>query len=958
MVVDASRGKTVSRQNATAHATTAANDVGVQVTGGPSGFGLRKLRYRWVHRGDMKRTGFCGMFGSVANETADERMRRLMARKVKRDGYSLFERVLLAYFLPALYRARFVLLTLLLAMFIALCVAGSFIKAGGLPYTLISGQEDAAARFASMDDTFGRRGNCTFCGPYYRSVQDYHQATARDIAACSPTYGEQMNLYVDLCGVCNGTDACVDCAGTVNGKAERDECGGCSVPNDETPTMCTCGVTRNCSYCDWAVAGLLLPKDRTCKLVCSATNQCGAHGTCDQYTATCTCEAGYSGPTCTVPAVDCGAHGWLDVAAKTCSCDEDWTGTYCNVSNKCGGRGRLLSAAESPTGVEMCGCVGHWRGETCQVCDCMNGGMCNNVTGECECVGAFVGPRCETCAANCTLRGTCPNVTIPDYSLWNVRTCIANACMTHDNLTNVSTITETMCKECEHIGAKDMTTACGVIADKTICLAKAECWWYTNTNTTQTSYCGLARVNNDLSSLDCTCKYSKVWSGGTCGTCLAPRGATCGEDGTVLGCNGLAYTTVEAAMSTDLCGVCGGNDLCRGCDGIPGSGKVYDACGVCGGNGNCTGTSTADPVYVDYLFDLTKVPVIVNTQNWCKVVSTIAAALRASDGTSSQSKTVVEDYMEDKSRDSISSIQDFYNYVVAKGRLSEAVFLLDAAQRPALLLHILYHRMKSTVVDSESSASLFVSYYYWIEKYFIGYYRDFAAANNVSVSYTSTAFQPAVAKIGSLQSLWFAVGIGLAVTFVFLLVYYVSVTMAAAATMVAAIVCFGSLTVCMIFSWEVDAVLQVCISCTVPIGVEYVVHFCSGYFDYLQTTTSHLFARDVTRQTAVQGALLRSMSAVCTSAVAVIIISIMFDVSELTPSKRCGQISITLHLLILIAGVLFIGAVAAVGPMKVYQHWTLSSLLCFVCAVLAAIAVLIMYGANGVLGPHANKILT
>ncbi|KAL7699481.1 subtilisin-like serine peptidase [Lotmaria passim] len=957
MVVDASRGKTVSRQNATAHATTAANDVGVQVTGGPSGFGLRKLRYRWVHRGDMKRTGFCGMFGSVANETADERMRRLMARKVKRDGYSLFERVLLAYFLPALYRARFVLLTLLLAMFIALCVAGSFIKAGGLPYTLISGQEDAAARFASMDDTFGRRGNCTFCGPYYRSVQDYHQATARDIAACSPTYGEQMNLYVDLCGVCNGTDACVDCAGTVNGKAERDECGGCSVPNDETPTMCTCGVTRNCSYCDWAVAGLLLPKDRTCKLVCSATNQCGAHGTCDQYTATCTCEAGYSGPTCTVPAVDCGAHGWLDVAAKTCSCDEDWTGTYCNVSNKCGGRGRLLSAAESPTGVEMCGCVGHWRGETCQVCDCMNGGMCNNVTGECECVGAFVGPRCETCAANCTLRGTCPNVTIPDYSLWNVRTCIANACMTHDNLTNVSTITETMCKECEHIGAKDMTTACGVIADKTICLAKAECWWYTNTNTTQTSYCGLARVNNDLSSLDCTCKYSKVWSGGTCGTCLAPRGATCGEDGTVLGCNGLAYTTVEAAMSTDLCGVCGGNDLCRGCDGIPGSGKVYDACGVCGGNGNCTGTSTADPVYVDYLFDLTKVPVIVNTQNWCKVVSTIAAALRASDGTSSQSKTVVEDYMEDKSRDSISSIQDFYNYAKATHRLSETVFRVNYSGFPLRLNYIRY-RMKSTVVDSESSASLFVSYYYWIEKYFIGYYRDFAAANNVSVSYTSTAFQPAVAKIGSLQSLWFAVGIGLAVTFVFLLVYYVSVTMAAAATMVAAIVCFGSLTVCMIFSWEVDAVLQVCISCTVPIGVEYVVHFCSGYFDYLQTTTSHLFARDVTRQTAVQGALLRSMSAVCTSAVAVIIISIMFDVSELTPSKRCGQISITLHLLILIAGVLFIGAVAAVGPMKVYQHWTLSSLLCFVCAVLAAIAVLIMYGANGVLGPHANKILT
>ncbi|CAC9504940.1 serine peptidase, clan SB, family S8-like protein [Leishmania infantum JPCM5] len=976
-------------------AAAAGGGASPRATGGPSGMGLGKLRYRLAHRADLPRVECCGLFGRVADETAEQRMRRLMARKVKRDGYSLFELFVLQYYLPAIHYVRYALLALLLVLFIVVCMLGCRITVAGLPNTLLVDQGSIADTFAAMEDTFGQRGSCTFCGPYYRSPQDYRQATITDIAACSADYGEQMNLYADSCGVCNGTDACVDCGGTAHGAAALNDCGGCAVAGSSAVAPCTCPLTRDCQYCEWAL-GKGNAGGGSCSVTCDAST-CGRNGECDQYTGTCVCDAGFTGAACneceswllpaasnpgcalecnaamnsaacdcdassgrcrscpagtrgydcSQPSVDCSSHGTFNPATATCTCSSGWTGASCNVSSVCNGRGVLLSAMDSPTGSEMCGCLGHWRGGTCQLCDCTNGGMCNAVTGKCECVGAFTGPRCETCAANCTLRGTCPDVSTPDYALWNVRACIPNACSEAD------VQSETMCPAC----SPTQMVPVGVCkaASKESCMAMPDCWWYMDGNVVP--YCGMARQVSDFTALSCTCRYPKVWSGPTCGSCPAPAGATCLDDGTVLGCNRLAYTSLSSVVSIDSCGVCGGDGLCRGCDGVPGSGATYDACGVCGGNNTCSGTTAVMPMYVEYLFDLTKVPRTLNNAAWCKVVASIAANIRRSDSTGSQMRTVLEDYLADDASYELTSLQDFYNYAKENGRLSEAVFTLSYNGEPLMLQQILY-RVESTLATSQSSPSRVVAAYYWISRDIIAPFRSLAQASGITVYYTSTLFQPAVARVGALQSLWFAVGIGLAVTFVLLLTYYVSLTTAVAATIVAAIVCFGSLTVCAVFDWEMDAVLQVCISCTVPISVEYVVHFCSGYFDYLQTTTSHLFARDVTRRTAVQGALLRSAPAVCTSAVCVIVVSAMFGVSSLVPLRRAGQVSITLHLLLLLAGVLFTGAVAALGPMNVYQHWTLSAAICIVCAALAALAVLIMYGVHGVLGPHGNMILT
>jgi hypothetical protein len=60
----------------------------------------------------------------------------------------------------------------------------------------------------------------------------------------------------------------------------------------------------------------------------------------------------------------------------------------------------------------------------------------------------------------------------------------------------------------------------------------------------------------------------------------------CGGSNLCLGCDGVP----NSGKVPDLCGVCGGSNACLGCDGVPNSGKVLDACNICGGDGkSCAG---------------------------------------------------------------------------------------------------------------------------------------------------------------------------------------------------------------------------------------------------------------------------------------------------------------------------------------------------------------------------------
>ncbi|CAD2218773.1 serine peptidase, clan SB, family S8-like protein [Angomonas deanei] len=899
-----------------------------------AGLSVQKLRTRWRERNESKRNHCCGLLGRVEDESTEHRMKRLMQRKVKREGYTLYERILIDFAIPKLYWARWVLFVALIILFIVVCVIGSRVKSGELPVTLINDDGGQAREFASMDDTWGMQGDCLYCGAYYEDYQRaYRTATAHDMEVCAEQDRPvQMNLYVDACGKCGGDGNCEDCSGQLNGNHQLNNCGGCAVGTD----ACTCANTHECSVCEW-ILNSGSGYGPGCSLTCYPDVCQGAQAThisCNVFT------------------------GELDVVRLTedkpmTSCEADLLAKRGSYDSRCHNRGMWLEASASPFGVATCACIGHWRGTYCELCDCLNGGMCDDTTGECRCVGTFVGPRCDTCAASCVRNGNCPDPTAVTPSYWNVRTCIYQNCPPTAGSTAYPPEVCTPCTVGD--SSSPQYANCTSLITMESCMSSSACYWASGAcapavHTPPTSTPSL---------FNCTCKSSLVYGGAQCDTCLAPPGVTCVTPTIVRGCDGIEATDPANARRNDVCGVCGGSGMCLGCDGVPRSGKVYDACGVCGGDGDCSKGPTVTPIVVRYMVDMRQVTEEqLTTAGMANFLDLFLRSVALLDTNVFTLSNVVYDYMQDMKTDRILSPRSFFDWATANNRLDDAGFVVtNAVDRVAFVA--ITAQLSMDLYDSSSSSESLYRYYQLAENVLFKDARQTAEENgwNMEFLLTSKSIVAANADILSKQSLWFAVGFGMAATFVFLLVYYVSFMLALGGTLVAGSVCFGTLTVCLIFDWRLDAILQVCISCTMPLGVGYVVHVCSAYFDYLQSATSHIFAREVTRSSAVQGALLRSSASILTTIVVVILCAIMFDISNLVPYKRTGEVCITMHLIVLLSMVFYVGLLSAVGPLTSFRHWTTSALLCLLCIVLACVCIGIIYGVGGVYSPTGELLL-
>ncbi|CCW62260.1 unnamed protein product [Phytomonas sp. EM1] len=922
---------------------------------------------RWFH--SLKRSGANSDETNENNENSsrtlfkERRRRHFNSNMMHKRRFTLFERFIVKVYVPILHYIRWFALLAFISLLVFVCVFGLRIDVAGLPTTLLKNPHGPSESFAKLDDAFGHRGVCTFCGPYYMPLGFYKTATKRDIELCKTKYiHPQINAHVDRCDVCDGQDECMDCAGNPNGIRVL-QCGGCELP---FLPSCITSVARNGTYCEWS-QGKKNFFGYNCSVECNA-EKCGPNGICDMHTGACICHEGFAGdrcnecaewllpiklnPQCTLECnltmntdecacnlsigrctncskgqrgfacnyskSNCGPHRVYDPVNDTCVCENGWSGAMCDVAAKCSMRGVWLEAEESPTMTATCMCIGHWRGRTCQLCDCLNGGMCDVKTGKCICEGAFVGERCQTCSAECIQHGVCPTV---DRSGLNIRACVYEKCPQEYQLL------ETSCSMCAY--KPEHSEKCAGYKSADTCSMHSECWWDWNMCISAYSY------NRLLNESDCKCHNSLLWSGKNCEKCLAPPGATCVGNEYIRGCNGQLYWLPTHTVSVDQCGVCGGDGKCRGCDGIPNSGAVYDKCGVCSGNNDCDTEQDIRPFFVNYLIDFTRVSNIT-ALNMSKYVLPFCAAAREQFMRTKIPPCFMEDYLRGAAdRDTVKSLSDLYTYAVANGRMAEVIFETNSNSEPTALTHMIYRfslpSVRTAYASNESISYVNLAnpesvfrFYNALQKNIVHVFQPLLSEVNSSILVTSLPFQSAVSFVYSRSGLLVTVCIGVMVCFLALLIFSASMMIALGGAMVVTMVGFGTLTICYFCGWRLDTVMCMCVSSTIPVSMEYVVNIAGEYTDYLKSTTSHLFARGVSRRTALRVSMLQSLPSFYTSLFSVLVTSFVFSTSNLIPSEHSGQVCAVMHVVLLFAVTLFSGTLLAVGPRKSFHHWTVS----------------------------------
>ncbi|EGD73921.1 fibrillin 1 [Salpingoeca rosetta] len=241
-------------------------------------------------------------------------------------------------------------------------------------------------------------------------------------------------------------NTCTCDAGYFGADCARECPGGASNPcngNGECDALtgqcyCDCGFAgANCSItgCPCTDEFCFLSEDGACPLLCgrNLASKCTGSDVLELPVADrpsariasdagrCACTSKFWGPSCnmTCPGVNddgsgdvCGGLGSCSVADGTCSCEP------CYAPNPTTG---ICEDAPCPTclfdgecvcvnGEKTCSCKGQRDGDTCELCNCLNGGSCNAITGECDCAAGFYGDLCDFACTRETLcngHGTC-----------------------------------------------------------------------------------------------------------------------------------------------------------------------------------------------------------------------------------------------------------------------------------------------------------------------------------------------------------------------------------------------------------------------------------------------------------------------------------------------------------------------------------------------------------------------
>ena len=419
---------------------------------------------------------------------------------------------------------------------------------------------------------------------------------------CNPANGLCSNPNIANGTACNDGNACTDgdvctngvCGGTAYACAAPDQChqpgtcngdGTCSFANRVDGTGCNDG--NACTQNDVCTGGVCGGSPYTCTATaCQASSTCNGNGGC-------TIAEKASGAVCPDDGNPCTG----DVCDGSGNCTHPTLpeGTICGAGLVCNGSvcssGCVIGGTFYAAGAAN-------PGNQCQECTPLtstaafsndpNGTLCGNqpANGTSTCTGGVCGISCNAGFTNCggvcdnessdvNNCGSCGHVcpTPPNGS----PTCAGGACGISCNagFTNCGGVCDNESSDVNNCGS--CGHVCPTPPNGSPTCAGGACGISCNGGFTSCNggcfvvdSCGVCGGNNAEKGCDGVCFSGKVVD--SCGVC--------GGNNAEKGCDGVCFS----GKVVDSCGVCNGNNAEKGCDGVCFSGKVVDSCGVCNGN--------------------------------------------------------------------------------------------------------------------------------------------------------------------------------------------------------------------------------------------------------------------------------------------------------------------------------------------------------------------------------------
>jgi hypothetical protein len=700
-------------------------------------------------------------------------------------------------------------------------------------------------------------------------------------------------------------------------------------------------------------------------------------GTC--HNRVCTgCPKGFIGNDCQFPdPAVCGNHGVYNALTGVCACEAGYGGAMCLGEASCNFRGRLLSLDQSP--IATCVCVGNWAGPDCSVCRCQNGGLCNATDGTCRCPPGWGGANCAQCSSSCSAHGSCPKPVNPLQL--SPDACRAAFC------TDEELYTGGWCLKCHRnfvgYGLRHMPPITAS-PDQSGCEGDPDTFWNaTAGGCFELTSRELGPIIYEVTYRCNSCKG--YWSGLDCDVCSSPSGSmgSCDQNGAVRGCDYRLYMPGDPLPQIDACGVCGGTSSCVGCDGVVRNPPMrVDSCGVCGGDGNCDLKKQAFDItfvlglYPDYYVpDLDTVafgPIkaqpnldVMSPDGQKIMVSMCAQMVQQTTGPNTRSLMMSCPHLE-----FMSWIINPNNYRLLNfTRQPEYPGMDQQVFTVAFMTYLrLTNKFRHVGFDSPIAGPDRVARYATIQvrpvfnlngdDHEILFLADRFDLLAMSISKASGAFTMQVSEryvqahtqLQGVSGLCWALGVGFAVFLMIIHIMSCSITSTLIACGAVGFTCLCVLSFFTAFGFTLGAVEQVGISLLLGLSVEHTVHILDTFLDVVQSSSSHLFARDVSRLAALRTALAQSATPILASSVTTVVIGFLYSFSEVQPFRRASEIAILVTLISMITTLVFISAVLVmVGPTVSYRSMVIAGIttLCWVGAWGVVIFALYMAEVRG-----------